>query len=568
METERQQDGFDSQPKSETLCSPSPQLPCFRVSQPCDVGDHGGISGVQPPCPRMRESEASFGDLIAALDDNHTRLLTKIEMLSKECEALRDMKLCPPIDLSTESFTPRLTAQGEWMYVAPTSSLHGESCNDVASRKTSSLERDSKRNATVRVSRAVSLFKATETGQRDSVNGEETSVVSEHLLNEDYSGLRGYFHRFFASVYCDSFIAVIVIIDAILLGIQVESDGMNQHTTSTKVVSSLAIVLKFVFLIELIVRFFTYGLINSLRSSGLMRLDTFVISCSLFEVVYTDILHGAGDTPVRGLSIVRFFRLVRLAKAARMSANFRTLWLLLSGLRASTMTMFWTVFLIIMFSYGFAIVGMELLLPSDRNAGDAYSMLAVEKFGSLQRSMLTLIQILTLDDAADVYRPLIMLSNSSTACLIYFGAFIMIVSITLMNLVTAILVEGALEQAKQDKEAQKEMELRRQQRLLPRLRELFMLIDEDGTGEVSWDEIKECPPEMQEELKNMTKADDLYEIFQLLDDDDSGSLMIDEFLDGILKASSGDIILKLQIKRMMRLISNVKEMVCDPPQSR
>ena len=41
-----------------------------------------------------------------------------------------------------------------------------------------------------------------------------------------------------------------------------------------------------------------------------------------------------------------------------------------------------------------------------------------------------------------------------------------------------------------------------------------------------------------EELMQLTRSDDLSEIFQLLDYDDSGSVQIDEFLVGILKAST------------------------------
>eukprot|EP00913_Durusdinium_trenchii_P030381 g28458.t1 len=110
--------------------------------------------------------------------------------------------------------------------------------------------------------------------------------------------------------------------------------------------------------------------------------------------------------------------------------------------------------------------------------------------------MLTLMQFVTVDSVAIIYGPLVR-KNGKYYLAIYFCAIILIVSIALMNLVTAVLVEGALENAQNDKEADKEIEAVPMD-VLPKelfeksgissMKEIFAILDVDGGGELSQDE--------------------------------------------------------------------------------
>merc|ERR1712224_692638 len=92
-----------------------------------------------------------------------------------------------------------------------------------------------------------------------------------------------------------------------------------------------------------------------------------------------------------------------------------------------------------------------------------FAEIAEVYFTNLQVAMLTLIQFVFMDSAGAIYTPLVLRDPS---LLLYFVAIMLIVSISLMNLVTAVIVEGALDQARSDKEAVEAYEAERVQQLI------------------------------------------------------------------------------------------------------
>merc|ERR1719443_2805480 len=93
--------------------------------------------------------------------------------------------------------------------------------------------------------------------------------------------------------------------------------------------------------------------------------------------------------------------------------------------------------------------------------------------------MMTLIQFITLDSIGHIYTPL---CHKQPYLIMYFVIFIILVSVSLMNLVTAVLTQGAIEQRKQDTEVFKAYEHQRVMKLVPYFKNLFHELDEDGSG--------------------------------------------------------------------------------------
>merc|ERR1712134_62793 len=111
--------------------------------------------------------------------------------------------------------------------------------------------------------------------------------------------------------------------------------------------------------------------------------------------------------------------------------------------------------------------------------------------------MLTLIQLITFDSAANCYG---VIMKSRPWMPVYFVSFFIFVSVALMNLITAIIVEGSFAQTKEDHEIQHMMKTEIMKKRLPALVEAFKLLDSDGSGEVSLDEVAAAPEEVKDEL--------------------------------------------------------------------
>merc|ERR1719506_997698 len=71
---------------------------------------------------------------------------------------------------------------------------------------------------------------------------------------------------------------------------------------------------------------------------------------------------------------------------------------------------------------------------------------------------------------------------------LYFMSYIVIVVIALMNLIMAVIVEGALVSAEEDKEVAKVFKAKMLEAALPKIKAMFIELDADGSGELDLEE--------------------------------------------------------------------------------
>merc|ERR1711981_1557417 len=95
-------------------------------------------------------------------------------------------------------------------------------------------------------------------------------------------------------------------------------------------------------------------------------------------------------------------------RALRMLPIFETAWKLARGLLGSMATVGSTLMIVVLLIYICACIGMEIMNHNKLLQGEEEVRRHVEKyFGSLSTAMMTLVQLLTLDGAAEVYLPVI-----------------------------------------------------------------------------------------------------------------------------------------------------------------
>merc|ERR1712087_710818 len=106
----------------------------------------------------------------------------------------------------------------------------------------------------------------------------------------------------------------------------------------------------------------------------------------------------------------------------------------------------------------------------------------------------------------------------------------LVVTITIMNLVTAVLVEHSFSLAKNDTDLHNEEKRARVKTLLPQIEILFANIDEDSDGQISLAEAVSPRVVWPKELAAIVRDKSvLVDLYGSMDRDHSGKLDLEEF---------------------------------------
>merc|ERR1711971_157349 len=194
----------------------------------------------------------------------------------------------------------------------------------------------------------------------------------------------------------------------------------------------------------------------------------------------------------------------------------------------------WTIVLLLMIMYAIGVYLtqlasdhlIELTKTADAEAWNAAGELR-DYFGSLGDAVFSLYQSITGGiNWKDLATPL--MDQISPWMSVFVSAYVAFCVLALMNIVTGVFVESALQTAKSDKE----------NFMLNLVQELFDKVDSDGSGEVTWDEFRQYlkEPEMIMYFEAFDlDIDEAEDLFQLLDLDESGSIGFEEFANGCFR---------------------------------
>jgi hypothetical protein len=136
-----------------------------------------------------------------------------------------------------------------------------------------------------------------------------------------------------------------------------------------------------------------------------------------------------------------------------------------------------------------------------------------------------------------ILEPLMMLSWSGAVC---FLVFVSICLFGVMNVITAVFVESAMQSSKYYKDLMVEEKLVNEQTCVKHIKEIFKQMDTDGSGSISYDEMYTFVEDGSSQLQTYFEALDLnatdtMTLFNLLDRDKSGVIDIEEFCDGCIR---------------------------------
>jgi len=324
---------------------------------------------------------------------------------------------------------------------------------------------------------------------------------------------------------------LLILLNCILLGVDIDWRIQGADVQILALVDNVFLVL---YVVELVLRYLAHGW--EVFKDNWVRFDVFLLISSFVNLLLPLVTPSSANT---NLGPVRAFRLLRFARSLRLIGVLSVMRKLVKGLIASWSTMLSTLALMVLCLYIFACVGVELITMDPVIKSVLGPDKVAESFGSVYRFMITLIQFVTVDGPSDVYLPLIKIRPW---LMLYFTALLLVISISLMNLVTAVLVENAMALAALD-QTERRNELRaRVQALVPKIEAVFDMIDENGNGQISISEVSQASvADFPEELQQAMTAQPLEDLFTMMDVDNSGEVDRSEFVEGILEMVLTDV---------------------------
>jgi len=349
-------------------------------------------------------------------------------------------------------------------------------------------------------------------------------------------------------------LSAVVVVNSLLVGWR---QDLRIRGSSTRVFDTLEQVFLLVYSVELALRIFAGGT-KSLQDNW-VRFDCAMVLTGILSSPLAASLFERRFFPI--LVVMRTARVFRLVRTARLMTNVRTMFLLSRGLMTSASVMVYTALLLLILTYIFSCVGVEILtLNTARQSNSAFNAVVNQYFNSVETTMLTLLQFVCMDSIGAIYKPLI---EVEPFLALYFVLIIVVIPITAMNLVTAVIVNSALEQVDKDKEVSIAQQQKRKRKLMKELKDIFLRLDEDKSGYITKEEIENISSKDRKVLEACTDMQGSLEIFRALDVDDSDSIDIEEFLEGIWKVSISQ--WPPEFQRMMKQVelvhANVKQLM-------
>lgn len=363
---------------------------------------------------------------------------------------------------------------------------------------------------------------------------------------------QGLCRRIVESPIFEAVLSVVIFVNAITIGVEADMSIQNdeEEMTWSLIVEVIFLV---IYILELIIRLVA----NKWRC---FRDPWFIFDFVLVTVsLLGQVIGAVASFPavIQQVLILRALRLLRVIRALRMIKQMRGVWRLVSGLLTSCNTMMSTLALLSLVLYIFAVLGIEMIAKDDTLQADVVTNRIIqENFSSLFVIMMTLSQFVTMDSIASIYIPLIKKKPELSS---YFIALVIIVSIALMNLVTAVLVEGALDHARQEKEEDVKLSNSKFREMIPQLQSLFESLDTDKSGELQRTEIEAAEREKRAEIPadilDKASVASMTELFEKFDVDKSGSLKSAEFIEGCMNIFLLEIPVRdLMMMKMIRLV--------------
>lgn len=310
---------------------------------------------------------------------------------------------------------------------------------------------------------------------KDKVRAARNPKTKSYNVHDVYHQ-RGFFQKVAKDPIFENCTLGVIVVNAIWISI--DTDYNNGETFLDaglifKIVDSLFF---FYFSVELFIRFMAFEYKSSCLVDAWFMFDSALVTLYAFDpfgiaiVVYAS-NSGSLDLPT---SVLRLCRLARLSRLVRMLRSLPELMIMIKGIVTATASVSYTLGLLLVITYVFGIALTQL--SADKEYGEQF-------FSSVPMAMYSLIIYATfLDDLAAFADSI---KEESTPCLIIVTLFIILASMTVMNMLVGVLCEVI------SATAQEERESMMSDKVHEKFGQIVKELDANDSGMISWSEFQQ-----------------------------------------------------------------------------
>jgi len=241
-------------------------------------------------------------------------------------------------------------------------------------------------------------------------------------------------------------------------------------------------------------------------------------------------------------AFLRFFRIARLLRVLRIFIAFRELYLLMTGLYGAMKTILWGGLMLFAMLTLWSIIVVDFVHPWNTTINYDGCSRCASGFQSVMESSLTLFQQIVAGDSWGAISVPVILEHPWTALILV--SIMLTISLGLMNLILAVIVERAAEARERDVENRLKEKRREQEEQKAAMLELCSNLDKDGDGTLSLQEFLfayDNNLEFKRKLQLMDiQREELKAVFKVLDQDSSGDVSYTEFCDKLHEIQTRD----------------------------
>ncbi|CAE7490380.1 Cacna1c [Symbiodinium sp. CCMP2592] len=345
----------------------------------------------------------------------------------------------------------------------------------------------------------------------------------------------------------ETFFAGVIMTNSIFIAVQVELSAQQPGRSPNRGMFIVSTFYSLLFTIELLIRLVAVGpRLYCGQDWAWTLLDTLVVATSVFEfIVELPVQHDEGQEEqslfgnMRLLRILRIAKITRAVRIIRLVKFVRALRSLLFCIGKTLKAMAWSAALLVLIIFLFGLVFTDITTEYFANPEQHWNPVTTDflrlRFSSLELSMHTLFASITGGftwvEARDAFAEL------SFVWGLMFEAFISFCLFAVLNVMTGVFCQSAIESAEKDHELNLQMLAHERAKYFRAVKRLFQQLDKNGDGGITVVEFEvalQDPTLLQVFNALEISADDAWALFTQLDSDGDAHVDADEFLEGCM----------------------------------